>query len=146
MIGGGQRIILDWTLYNFGFRFQNGHSKILTYDFFDTHLCTVFCVVLILPTIHAQLDCSNNQAYICDNFEVYDRGMLLGPQSADWTTRSGMEGGQEDGEISIQHAASGSKSLKITGAAGGGPQDVLLLCELIDCQVKRQDCLVRAIY
>ncbi len=65
---------------------------------------------------------------ICDDFESYDASMPLGPQSPFWTTWSGTEGGAEDGIISTDQAHSGTQSMYIEGtAAGGGPQDVVLL-------------------
>jgi hypothetical protein len=76
----------------------------------------------------AQADCSLNAAYFCDDFEAYDESQPLGPQSMEWTTWSGMEGGAEDGDVSTGQAASGSQSLYIEGTNPmGGPQDVLLL-------------------
>jgi hypothetical protein len=67
-----------------------------------------------------------NGAYFCDDFESYDNTMPLGPQSAEWTTWSGNEGGAEDGIVSTGQASSGSQSLFIDGGVGGGPQDVVL--------------------
>lgn len=68
----------------------------------------------------------NSQTFT-DNFEGYTSGQYLGPQSADWTTWSGTEGGTEDVLISTANAASGSQSLYFSSvAAGGGPQDVVL--------------------
>lgn len=77
--------------------------------------------------MQGQLNCDNNAAYLCDDFESYDASMVLCPQSDDWTTWSGTEGGAEDAEVSTEEAASGSQSMKITGEGNGGPQDVMLL-------------------
>ncbi len=60
---------------------------------------------------------------ICDPMESYFIG-ATGPQSGWWTTWSGTEGGDEDGEVSLDYSNGGEKSLKLTG---GGSQDVLLL-------------------
>ena len=60
---------------------------------------------------------------ICDPIESYFIG-ALGPQSGWWSTWSGTEGGDEDGEVSLAYSNGGEKSLKLTG---GGTQDVLLL-------------------
>ena len=63
----------------------------------------------------------------CDDFEAYDPDLKLGPQSAHWTTRSGMEGGDEDGIVSTEQASTAPNALKIAGAnPGGGPQNVVL--------------------
>ena len=63
---------------------------------------------------------------ISDNFESYNTG-ALGPQSSNWTTWSGTEGGAEDGIVSTNQAQSGANSLYLnSSSANGGPQDVLL--------------------
>ncbi|MFT4660436.1 MAG: hypothetical protein ACI8XB_000704 [Patiriisocius sp.] len=69
------------------------------------------------------VDCAVPSALICDDFEMYTEG-ALGPQSADWTTWSGTEGGAEDGIVSIDYANSGVNSMVIEE---GGAQDVILL-------------------
>ncbi len=71
--------------------------------------------------------CTGPNEILCENMEIYDASMPLGPQSPDWTTWSGTEGGAEDGIVSTAQAASGNNSLSIVGGAGGGPQDVVLL-------------------
>ena len=77
--------------------------------------------------MYGQSDCDKNSAYLCEDFESYDVTMPLGPQSDDWSTWSGNEGGAEDGVVSTAYAKSGSQSMKIQGTAGGGgPQDVIL--------------------
>lgn len=71
--------------------------------------------------------CTGPNEILCETLEIYDTAQPLGPQSPDWTTWSGTEGGAEDGIVSTAQAASGLNSLSIVGGAGGGPQDVLLL-------------------
>lgn len=62
-----------------------------------------------------------------DDFESYTSGSYLCPQSPDWTTWSGTEGGTEDVLVSTANAASGSQSLYFSStASGGGPEDVVL--------------------
>ncbi|HND88112.1 MAG TPA: T9SS type A sorting domain-containing protein, partial [Saprospiraceae bacterium] len=49
------------------------------------------------------------------------------PQATWWTTWSGTEGGAEDGIVSTEQAASGTKSVKLVSTStSGGPQDVVL--------------------
>lgn len=67
-------------------------------------------------------DCKNPLVIIDDNFDNFIAGPLSA-QSSNWTTRSGTEGGMEDGIVSTDHSSSGSKSLKIEGGSG---QDVFL--------------------
>ena len=64
-----------------------------------------------------------NAQILTDDFEAYDEG-AIGPQSANWTTWSGTEGGAEDGIVSSDYALSGIQSMVIEE---GGAQDVLLL-------------------
>ena len=87
------------------------------------HLLTIACLLIGTTFMYAQSDCDKNSAYICDDFESYDETMPLGPQSTDWTTWSGNEGGAEDGSLSTDFANSGTKSLKVEG---GGTQDMIL--------------------
>lgn len=62
-----------------------------------------------------------------DDFESYTSGSYLCPQSPDWTTWSGTEGGTEDVLVSTANAASGSQSLYFSStSSGGGPEDVVL--------------------
>jgi hypothetical protein len=84
-------------------------------------VCFNSCSACVLP-------CNlNPDAIICDNFESYNTAQKLGPQATWWTTWSGTEGTTEDGIVSTEQAASGTKSLKIVStAATGGPQDVVL--------------------
>ncbi len=67
------------------------------------------------------------QVTFTDDFESYEIGQYLGDVSEQWTTWSGNTGGAEDVTVNTDQAASGEKSIHIAGAAGGGPQDVLLL-------------------
>ena len=69
-------------------------------------------------------NCANPFVLISDDFEAYTVG-ALGPQSPDWSTWSGEEGGAEDGIVSEDLANTGTKAMKIEG--NNGPQDVLLL-------------------
>lgn len=67
----------------------------------------------------------NAQIY-SDDFEAYNTG-ALGPQSPNWTTWSGTEGGTEDGIVSTTQASSGTKSIYFNStASGGGPQDCVM--------------------
>lgn len=62
-----------------------------------------------------------------DDFESYTSGSYLCPQSPDWTTWSGTEGGTEDVLVSTANAASGSQSLYFSStSSSGGPEDVVL--------------------
>ena len=62
-----------------------------------------------------------------DNFDSYAVGSYLGPQSTDWSTWSGNEGGAEDVQISDVQASSGANSIYFSStSANGGPQDVVL--------------------
>ncbi len=70
--------------------------------------------------------CDNPDALTCDNLESYTPG-LLGTQSVCWTTWSGAQGGAEEGIVSTDQAFSGSHAMRISGTAGGGPQDVVFL-------------------
>jgi thiol-disulfide isomerase/thioredoxin len=62
-----------------------------------------------------------------DDFESYDTGAYLAASSDVWTTWSGNGAGTaEDVRVVEERAYSGTKSIKFTGAAGGGPADVIL--------------------
>ena len=63
------------------------------------------------------------ETVICDDFEFYADGSIIGPQSSFWTTWSGTEGTAEDALTSSDYAASGSNSMLI---AEGSAQDVIL--------------------
>ncbi len=68
----------------------------------------------------------NGQTFT-DDFESYAVGSYLGPQSTDWTTWSGTEGGAEDVQITNNQAYSGTNSIYFSSTAqNGGPQDVVL--------------------
>ena len=54
---------------------------------------------------------------IYDNFESYNVGDYLAQVSPLWTTWTNQPGGAEDAQISNDHALSGDKSVKITGAS-----------------------------
>ncbi len=61
-----------------------------------------------------------------DNFDSYTNG-ALGPQSLQWTTWSGTEGGAEDGIVTTNQASSPTKSVYFNSTtSGGGPQDCVL--------------------
>ena len=64
-----------------------------------------------------------------DDFESYTSGIKLGPQSTNWTTWSGVDGGTNDvGVVTTDnHTTGGTKSIYFSStAATGGPQDVVL--------------------
>lgn len=89
-------------------------------------LLSLLVLCLCFSTVNAQ-DCDNPTVIIDDNLDSYTLG-ALGPQAAHWTTWSGTEGGAEDGIVSSDQSSSPDNSMYIQGtAAGGGPQDVLLL-------------------
>jgi thiol-disulfide isomerase/thioredoxin len=70
---------------------------------------------------------SKAQITFYDNFDSYNVGAPLGPQSPDWTTWSGVQGGADDVNVSSADAHSGTKSLYFSStSANGGPQDVIL--------------------
>jgi hypothetical protein len=64
-----------------------------------------------------------------DDFESYTSGIKLGPQSTDWTTWSGVDGGTNDvGVVTTDnHTTGGTKSIYFSStAATGGPTDCVL--------------------
>ena len=62
-----------------------------------------------------------------DNFDSYALGSFIGPQSNNWTTWSGAQGGVEDVTTTNNQAATAPHSLYFSStASGGGPQDVVL--------------------
>lgn len=62
-----------------------------------------------------------------DDFESYTVGDYIGPNSSQWTTWSGTEGGSEDAQVTDAQASSGSNSIYFfSNGANGGPQDVIL--------------------
>jgi len=62
-----------------------------------------------------------------DNFDNYALGSFIGPQSSNWTTWSGAQGGAEDVATTNNQAASAPHSVYFSStSANGGPQDVVL--------------------
>ncbi|MGZ4157591.1 MAG: T9SS type A sorting domain-containing protein [Bacteroidia bacterium] len=64
-----------------------------------------------------------------DDFESYTSGIKLGPQSPDWTTWSGVDGGTNDvGVVTTDnHTTAGSKSIYFSSVSStGGPTDCVL--------------------
>lgn len=62
-----------------------------------------------------------------DNFDNYALGSFIGPQSNNWTTWSGAQGGTEDVATTNNQAASAPHSVYFAStSANGGPQDVVL--------------------
>lgn len=62
-----------------------------------------------------------------DNFDSYALGSFIGPQSNNWTTWSGAQGGAEDVATTNNQAESAPHSVYFAStAANGGPQDVVL--------------------
>lgn len=62
-----------------------------------------------------------------DNFDSYALGSFIGPQSNNWTTWSGAQGGAEDVATTNNQAASAPHSVYFAStSANGGPQDVVL--------------------
>jgi hypothetical protein len=62
-----------------------------------------------------------------DDFESYNAGAKLGPQSPKWTTWSNADGGTEDVNVITTDAHSGTKSIYFSStSATGGPVDVVL--------------------
>jgi hypothetical protein len=62
-----------------------------------------------------------------DNFDNYALGSFIGPQSTNWTTWSGSEGGAEDVTTTNNQAASAPHAVYFSStSASGGPQDVVL--------------------
>ena len=70
---------------------------------------------------------ASSQVSFNDDFESYNIGAAVGPQSTNWTTWSGTEGGTEDAKVVSDKAYSGTKSIYfVSTAATGGPQDVVV--------------------
>ncbi len=91
-----------------------------------TEAFTVGPVCFSKCTTCAPEDCSQPLVLIDDNIDDYTEG-AIGPQADHWSTWSGTEGGAEDGIVSADAANTGAQSMKVEGAAAGGPQDILLL-------------------
>lgn len=67
------------------------------------------------------------QINFSDDFESYLVGSPLGPQSPEWTTWSGVQGGADDINVGNTDAHSGTKSLYFSSAnTNGGPSDIVL--------------------
>jgi len=67
------------------------------------------------------------QVNFFDNFDTYTAGQKLGPQSPQWTTWSGAQGGADDINVTATGAYSGSNCLYFTStSANGGPADIVL--------------------
>ncbi|MFM2191829.1 MAG: hypothetical protein RLZZ118_786, partial [Bacteroidota bacterium] len=61
-----------------------------------------------------------------DNFDTYTVGAALGPQSPNWTTWSGAQGGADDVNVTNTDAHSGSNSIYFSStSASGGPADII---------------------
>ncbi|MFT4665951.1 MAG: thiol-disulfide isomerase/thioredoxin [Polaribacter sp.] len=71
---------------------------------------------------------SFGQTSFSDDFDSYTPGDWLGTSATEWTTWSGNTGaGADDVTITDEDAASGSNSIKLGPATGGGgPEDVVL--------------------
>lgn len=79
------------------------------------------CALLLAGSVFAQTP------ILEENFDSYEAGAYIGVASEGvWTTWSGVTGTDEDGIVSDEFAQSGTNSLKIFGAVGGGPMDVVL--------------------
>ena len=62
-----------------------------------------------------------------DNFDNYALGSFIGPQSTNWTTWSGSQGGAEDVATTNNQAASAPHAVYFSStSASGGPKDVVL--------------------
>ena len=79
---------------------------------------------LLMGLLSAQL--ASAQLF-SDNFDSYALGSFIGPQSNNWTTWSGAQGGAEDAATTNNQAASAPHSIYFAStSANGGPQDVVL--------------------
>ena len=80
--------------------------------------------LLLMGLLSAQLVSAQ---LFSDNFDSYALGSFIGPQSNNWTTWSGAQGGAEDVATTNHQAASAPHSVYFSStAASGGPQDVVL--------------------
>lgn len=62
-----------------------------------------------------------------ENFDSYNSGDLVAQTAgAPWNTWTQTPGGADDAPVSDEQAASGTMSMKVTGAAAGGPVDLIL--------------------
>ena len=81
-------------------------------------------ILLFAGIISAQL--ASAQIF-SDNFDNYALGSFIGPQSTNWTTWSGSQGGAEDVATTNNQAASAPHAVYFSStSASGGPQDVIL--------------------
>lgn len=81
-------------------------------------------VLLLTGLLTAQLVSAQ---LFSDNFDSYALGSFIGPQSNNWTTWSGAQGGAEDVATTNNQAASAPHSVYFAStSANGGPQDVVL--------------------
>ena len=124
----------DWTtlmvdgqqLYSWPFSAQataaTGTNQLGSFNFYPLNDNSNFFVddiyLEILPPCGLDFE-----TIICDDFEFYADGSIIGPQSSFWTTWSGTEGGAEDALTSSDYALSGANSMLI---AEGSAQDVIL--------------------
>jgi hypothetical protein len=80
--------------------------------------------LLLMGLLSAQLVSAQ---LFSDNFDSYALGSFIGPQSSNWTTWSGAQGGAEDVATTSNQAASAPHSVYFSStSANGGPQDVVL--------------------
>ncbi len=83
------------------------------------NILLIACILFSLGSI-AQINFS-------DNFDSYAVNAYLGPQSPNWTTWSGIQGGADDIFVTNVDAHSGANSLYFTSTAtSGGPADIVL--------------------
>ena len=81
-------------------------------------------ILLFAGIISAQL--ASAQIF-SDNFDNYALGSFIGPQSTNWTTWSGSQGGAEDVATTNNQAASAPHAVYFSStSASGGPKDVIL--------------------
>ncbi|MFZ6053214.1 T9SS type A sorting domain-containing protein [Halocola ammonii] len=83
--------------------------------------------LLFLAAVFAATFSYSQTILLNEDFESYNPGDLIAEQSADFTTWSGTEGGNEDAPVSDDLAASGSNSLKFEASSvQGGPTDIFM--------------------
>ncbi len=83
--------------------------------------------LLLLCVSALAFNVSNAQISFNDDFESYNAGAKLGPQSPNWTTWSNADGGTEDVNVVTTDANSGTKSIYFSSTStNGGPADVVL--------------------
>ncbi len=124
----------DWTtlivggeqLYSWPFSAQatnaTGTNQLGSFNFFPLNDNSNFFVDDVY--LEALPPCGLDfETIICDDFEFYADGSIIGPQSSFWTTWSGTEGTAEDALTSSDYALSGANSMLI---AEGSAQDVIL--------------------